>query len=508
MNTAETQRPREAANQHANTSNLPKNIEKMPPNQRAKVAETVSKDSRFDRFLARTASISGAAWSGWEKGVNGSLRSTWEGLESAGQFLGESAAMAVHGKEGEFVQHALEKTEWIRKGVNVAGEFIGVSAAKMVEAGAEETLKQAGSYAADQTANLYRKAKGAFEGGSKMTAEEIAYNTTHLAGGIAVGVATGYALRGAQTAKILSTEISFGTGATSQLANQAVSKAAQLGVEFAGGTYTSKGQETIKQIHKKYWEAASKLESLEKEHAILEAAFRETKAKFQKGVRDDLNIAEARRLSAAMKETVKKLEKQKSVVEEFGEMGKTLVVNGIEKGGVARAKDALNQNGHEEKQKAKQEALGNVKQRGEKAANDPHYTPVQEQSAHLRHHQAPHRSELSGKRNNTAEQGTPFTTRQQELSRQLASKELTPEGLRNIQADIKTQYRALRAELEVFRSIASDLARSGSRNIPDGMGIERVHDSIRVLETEIAALEKFSKGVEMTGAEKGLRKRA
>lgn len=508
MNTAETQRPREAANQHANTSNLPKNIEKMPPNQRAKVVETVSKDSRFDRFLARTASISGAAWSGWEKGVNGSLRSTWEGLESAGQFIGESAAMAVHGKDGEFVQHAIEKTEWIRKGLDATGEFIGVSAAKMVQSGAEETLRQAGSFAADQTVNLYRKAKGALEGGSKMTAEEIAYNTTHLAGGIAVGVATGYALRGAQTAKILGTEISLGTSATSKLANQAVSKAAQLGVEFAGGTYTSKGQETIKQVHKKYREAASVLENLEKEHEMLEAAFKVTKMKFRKGVQDEPNIAEARRLNAAIKESAKKLERQKGVIEAFGEIGKTLVVNGIEKGGMVRTKEALNQNSHEEKQKAKQEALGTVKQKGEKAANEPRYAPAQEQSAHLRHGQAHHRTELSGKGSNTIEHGAHFTARQQEIARQLASKELTPAGLTKIQAEIKAQYQAMRAELEGFRSLASGLAPVGSRDRSQNADIGRVRDSIRILETEIAALETFSKSHEMANAERKLRKRA
>ncbi len=69
------------------------------PAQKQRLIEQMERDGKFQQLLSRVASISGAGWKGWEKGVNGALSSIGDGFTATGKLIGESAAIAVHGKE-------------------------------------------------------------------------------------------------------------------------------------------------------------------------------------------------------------------------------------------------------------------------------------------------------------------------------------------------------------------------------------------------------------------------
>lgn len=273
----------------------------------------------------------------------------------------------MHGQEGEFLDHAVQKTEWIRKGLDATGKFVGVSAAIIAEQNLGETLTNTSNYWQEAYQNTKRK-------GSKMTAEEIAYQTTNLAGSVAVGVVTGYALKTAQTARVLGTELSFGSEAAANVANRTLAKAGQLGVEFVGGNHLSPEQRIRERLIKAMPHDLSKLASMEKALSQTEAALEAAKSKFQKGVRDPELIAEVKGLAQSIKLQKSEIAVQQSVVEK----AKEKVMHGIEKGGVNQAKASLSQNGREEKAKAKQEALAHVRERNQSAANDSQYKPAQE----------------------------------------------------------------------------------------------------------------------------------
>lgn len=161
-------------------------------------------DSRFAKLMSRTTSIAGSAWKGWEHGVNSAINAMGDGMNEAGKFIGESTAIAVHGKEGEFLDHATKKTEWIRKGLNTTGEFIGTSAAAISESSISDTLTNTANYWEDK----YEQAK---KSGKKMSAEEIAYASGNMAGNVAVGAVTGYALKHVQLVNAINKDLTLGS---------------------------------------------------------------------------------------------------------------------------------------------------------------------------------------------------------------------------------------------------------------------------------------------------------
>lgn len=103
-----------------NTTNTPHHLEKMPEAQRAKVVQAIQSDSRFSAFLHKVASVSKAAGNGVVDGVVGTAKDLKDGLVATGEFLGENAAILVHGKDGEWVDHTIQKTQWIRDGLTAA----------------------------------------------------------------------------------------------------------------------------------------------------------------------------------------------------------------------------------------------------------------------------------------------------------------------------------------------------------------------------------------------------
>ncbi|MDD2745172.1 MAG: hypothetical protein PHU93_01420 [Candidatus Gracilibacteria bacterium] len=227
-------------NETRNAQQLQKALEKLPPAQRTKVAEAIAQDSRFSKLMSHTASVAGSAWKGWEHGVNSAVNAIGAGMNDAGKFIGESTAIAVHGKEGEFLEHAMQKTEWIRKGLDATGEFVGTSAAVIAEAPISDTLSSTANY----WGSAYEQAKTS---GKKMSAEEIAYASGNVAGNVAVGAVTGYALKHVQLVNALNKNMTLGSKLSS--VDASISQGAQLGVEFLGGNHLKSGQRMKMPIH-------------------------------------------------------------------------------------------------------------------------------------------------------------------------------------------------------------------------------------------------------------------
>lgn len=98
----------------------------------------------------------------------------------------------------------------------------------MIESGVQGTLTNSAQY----WSNTYDEARAK---SAKMSAEEIAYTTGNVTGRIATTIATGYALRSAQTVSALNKEISLGTNMAARAANSTISNAGQIGVEYLGG---------------------------------------------------------------------------------------------------------------------------------------------------------------------------------------------------------------------------------------------------------------------------------